>query len=494
MIFSVLANNETALFELGSMDCIVVGVYGDELSAIAKQIDELCEGIISQVIQFKELGEAPGETLILYSAGAVATRRIMLVQLGPVGKLTLNRSHKAALSAGKALLKARCHNVAWCLTEHTEHADLLKQSVLALHESDYRFSGFKTEDGDVPNSFANVALLVQPDAEHQVTRSLMRADALGRGVRLCRDLGNLPPNVCTPAYLASAAVQLADCENVETEVLEQAEIEALQMNAFLAVGKGSTEAPKLLTIRYSGASPDLAPIVLVGKGITFDSGGISIKPGEAMDEMKYDMCGAAAVLGTLKAAISMRLPLNIYGVIPACENMPSGDALKPGDIITSMSGKTIEVLNTDAEGRLILCDTLTYVERFNPSAVIDVATLTGSCLMALGDVHSGLFAREQGLADDLLAASKASGDTVWQMPMDEVYHEGLKSNFADLQNIGPRPAGAVTAACFLENFTRKYPWAHLDIAGTAWEGGSKKGATGRPVKLLTEYLLSQCQQ
>jgi leucyl aminopeptidase len=311
------------------------------------------------------------------------------------------------------------------------------------------------------------------------------------GMNLAKDLGNLPPNICTPTYLGKAAQGLSKKTSLKVEVLGRKQIEALGMGSFLSVAQGSDTPPQFIVMRHQGGKAGEAPIVLVGKGITFDTGGISLKPGEAMDEMKYDMCGAASVIGTMYATALMKLKKNVIGVIPTCENMPSGRATRPGDIVKSMSGQTIEILNTDAEGRLILCDALTYVERFKPKAVIDVATLTGACIIALGHVHSGVFSDDQGLVDALTKAGHTSLDTVWRLPLDAAYHEQLKSNFADVANIGGRPAGSVTAACFLSRFTEKYKWAHLDIAGTAWKSGAAKGSTGRPVPLLVNYLLEQ---
>jgi len=339
-----------------------------------------------------------------------------------------------------------------------------------------------------------IALAVAAGDAAQARQSLAEAVALSNGMELTKDLGNLPGNVCTPTYLANTARKLAKDYKLGIEVLDRKQLEALKMGSFLSVTNGSDEPPKFIVLKHMGGKAKDAPTVLVGKGITFDTGGISLKPGLGMDEMKYDMCGAASVLGTFRAIAELQLKLNVIGVIPTCENMPSGRATKPGDIVTSMSGQTIEVLNTDAEGRLILCDALTYVERFKPAAVVDIATLTGACIVALGHHNSGLFTRSDDahdkLAADLLAAGKASGDTAWRMPIEDAYQEQLKSNFADIANIGGQPAGSVTAACFLERFTKKYTWAHLDIAGTAWKSGAAKGATGRPVPLLTTYLLN----
>ena len=311
------------------------------------------------------------------------------------------------------------------------------------------------------------------------------------GMNLAKDLGNLPPNICTPTYLGKAAQGLSKKTGLKVEVLGRKQIEALGMGSFLSVAKGSDTPPQFIVMRHQGGKVGEAPIVLVGKGITFDTGGISLKPGEAMDEMKYDMCGAATVLAALDFAARERLRLNVVGLIPTCENMPSGRAARPGDIVTSASGQTVEVLNTDAEGRLILCDALHYARRYHPAALVDIATLTGACVIALGHVASGLFANKDSLARDLLDAGEEAIDRAWQMPLWEDYQEQLKSNFADMGNIGGRAAGSITAACFLSRFTKKFDWAHLDIAGTAWKSGGDKGATGRPVPLLTHYLLQR---
>ncbi len=314
--------------------------------------------------------------------------------------------------------------------------------------------------------------------------------AIASGMALTRMLGDMPSNVCTPTYLAETAQGLAEKFGLKCEILEESDMSALGMGSLLSVSKGSIEAPKLISLSYTGNGA-AKPIVLVGKGVTFDSGGISLKPGAGMDEMKYDMCGAAGVLGTMHAVAEMKLKVNLTIVVPTVENMPAHNASKPGDVVTSMSGKTIEILNTDAEGRLILCDALTYVVKFNPEVVIDTATLTGAVIVALGKHHCGVMANDQDLADDLIAAGKTALDTAWQLPLDDEYDELLKSNFADMGNIGGREAGTVTAACFLSRFTKDYRWAHIDIAGTAWISGAKKGATGRPVPLLTQYIMNQ---
>ena len=322
----------------------------------------------------------------------------------------------------------------------------------------------------------------------------MCSSDLGLGVNLARELGNLPGNICTPTYLARQAAQIAsDYKNIKATILEQKDMEKLAMGSFLSVAKGSREAPKLIMLEYTGADKNEPPHVLIGKGITFDSGGISIKPGQAMDEMKFDMCGAASVLGTMKTIAELQPKLNVVAIVPSCENLPDGNANKPGDVVTSMSGQTIEILNTDAEGRLILCDALTYSEKFKPASVIDVATLTGACVVALGKHPAGLLGNNDELIDDIKQAANTSCDRVWQLPLWEDYQEQLKSNFADIANIGGPGAGTITAACFLSRFAKKLKWAHLDIAGVAWESGNNKGATGRPVALLSQYLLDRCK-
>jgi leucyl aminopeptidase len=363
--------------------------------------------------------------------------------------------------------------------------------VAAARESAFRTDELKSTKDENGSGPATVALLLGARSAH-VDAALKQGVALANGMDLTKRLGNLPGNVCTPTYLGEQAKKLGKEWKLEVEVHDRKGIEKLGMGSFLSVTNGSAQPPRLIVMKYQGAAKNELPTVLVGKGITFDTGGISLKPGASMDEMKFDMCGAASVFGTLRAVAEMKLKINVVGVVVACENMPSGTATKPGDIFTSMSGQTIEVLNTDAEGRLILCDALTYAERFKPAAVIDIATLTGACVVALGDVNTGLFATDDALAADLLQAAKTAVDPAWRMPVEDEYQDQLKSNFADMANIGaPGKAGAVVAACFLARFTKNYRWAHLDIAGTAWKSGANKGATGRPVPLLAHYLMDK---
>lgn len=357
---------------------------------------------------------------------------------------------------------------------------------IAVGEAVYCFDKFKKDSKPVLLEKINYQTV------HPVNNHLTKAEAIIYGMNICKDLGNAPGNICTPAYLASSAAKIANDLGASARIINETEIQEMGMNALLSVAQGSTAGAYLIELQYHGASNNEdKPVVLVGKGITFDSGGISLKPGAAMDEMKFDMCGAASVIGTFAAAVKLKLPLNLVAIIPTCENMPSGNAVKPGDIVQAMNGLNIEVLNTDAEGRLILCDALTYAERFQPKAVIDVATLTGACIIALGHVAQGVLGNNQQLIDQLLQAADSINDKTWQLPLFEEYKEQLKSNFADLQNIGGRPAGTITAAAFLSYFTESYSWAHLDIAGTAWNSGNNKGATGRPVPLLLEYLIQQ---
>lgn len=357
---------------------------------------------------------------------------------------------------------------------------------IAVGEAVYRFDTFKKDTKPIKLEQVNYY------TSQEVNEYLIKAEAIVYGMNICKDLGNAPGNVCTPSYLASTAARIAENVGASARIMSTAELQEMGMNALLAVAQGSTAGAYLIELQYHGApESDEKPVVLVGKGITFDSGGISLKPGAAMDEMKFDMCGAASVIGAFAAAAKLKLPLNLVAVIPTCENMPSGNAVKPGDVVKAMNGLSIEVLNTDAEGRLILCDALTYAERFQPKAVIDLATLTGACIIALGHVAQGVLGNNQPLIEQLLEAANNINDKTWQLPLFDEYKEQLKSNFADLQNIGGRPAGTITAAAFLSYFTKSYSWAHLDIAGTAWHSGSNKGATGRPVPLLVEYLLQQ---
>ena len=472
--------------------CVVVGVYQDQsLSASAKALDQASGGQIRQALKSGDLSGKQGSTLLLQGFSNQAAR-VLLVGLGSEKTLAKNTYLEIIRAAWKTLSTTGATDALWCLQEAPVNASDLgwkvRNTVLLAHAADYRCDQLKSTADNTASTLKSILFPVEKTHLKTTEITLQHAQAEAHGIALAKNLGNLPSNLCTPTYLANQAKSLGKQFKLTVQVLEKKQMEALKMFSLLSVTKGSIQPPKFILIHYAGGTAKQAPVVLVGKGITFDSGGISLKPGEGMDEMKYDMCGAASVLGTLRAVAEMKLKLNLIGVIPTCENMPNGNASKPGDVVTSMSGQTIEILNTDAEGRLILCDALTYVERFKPAAVIDIATLTGACVIALGHVHSGLFSKDDSLASALLKAGQTSDDTAWHMPLDDAYQEQLKSNFADMANIGGRPAGSVTAACFLSRFTKAYTWAHLDIAGTAWKSGAAKGATGRPVPLLVEFL------
>ena len=498
MDFSIKAYDTKNPIASAKTGCVAVAVFENkQLSQAALGLDQ--SGEISAALKSGDITGKPGSTLLLRGVGGVAAARVLLVGLGSMDAI----SEKSFASAVGATLKvfstlgAADGIIAFPLTDVKERdaSWAVRCIVTAAHESVFRTDGQKSKKDPAPAGVRKLAIAAPATA--QLKSALAQAIAIANGMDLTKELGTLSANVCTPTYLAETAKKLGRDFKFEVEVLERKQLQALRMGSFLSVTNGSDEPPKFIVIKHLGGKPKDAPVVLVGKGITFDTGGISIKPGAAMDEMKYDMCGAASVLGTFRAIGEMGLKQNVIGIIAACENMPSGRATKPGDIVTSMSGLTIEVLNTDAEGRLVLCDALTYAERFNPAAVIDIATLTGACIVALGHHNSGLFTRSddkhEQLAADLLAAGKQAGDTAWRLPIEEAYNEQLKSNFADLANIGTPGGASVTAACFLENFTRKYTWAHLDIAGTAWKSGGAKGATGRPVPLLSTFLINRGQ-
>ncbi|MBS1171000.1 MAG: leucyl aminopeptidase [Burkholderiaceae bacterium] len=498
MDFSIKAPDKASALNAEKTGCLVVGVFENKkLPQLTTALDRA--GDIAAALRSGDISGKAGSTLLLHQTKGFAADRLLLVGLGKDGAIADKDFSQAASAIANAFttLGAKDAIVALPLSEVKERDSgwAIRQCVSAVHDKAYRSDTMKSKRDAAPQGVKKIALTVAVDAASGARTALAQAQAIAHGVALARDLGNLPGNICTPTYLAATARKLAKSHQLSAEVLDHKQIEALKMGSFLSVAKGSDEPPKFIVLKYQGGQAKEAPAVLVGKGLTFDAGGISLKPGAGMDEMKFDMCGAAAVLGTLQAVAELKLPQNVIGVIPSCENMPSGRANKPGDIVTSMAGQTIEILNTDAEGRLLLCDALTYTERFKPSVVIDVATLTGACVTALGHHNSGLFTRHDdahdALAEELLSAGKASGDTAWRMPIEDSYQEQLKSNFADIANIGGPPAGSITAACFLERFTKKYTWAHLDIAGTAWKSGAAKGATGRPVPMLTEFLIQR---
>ena len=485
---------------------IAIGVFTDGvLSATADAIDRASSGAVRAGIK-AEFTARVGATLVLRNLEGVAAARIVLVGLGKQAEYTPRTHARAEQAFAAYCVQARLTDATStlaaidCATAPVR--DRARSAAAACGEATYHYdASFGKPDLTARPKLKKLTLQFANAVDRvAATLGLTEGGALAQGMSLARTLGNLPGNICTPTYLGEQAKALGkQFKSLSVKVLDRKQIEALKMGSFLSVARGSVEAPRFIVLHYKGkpvaakrgAKAAAGPIVLVGKGITFDSGGISLKPAATMDEMKFDMCGAASVLGTLRAVAEIGLPGEIIGLIPTCENMPSGTANKPGDVVTSMSGQTIEILNTDAEGRLILCDALTYAERFKPSAVIDIATLTGACVVALGKVNTGLFASDDALAEALLAAGKQSMDTAWRLPLDDAYQEQLKSNFADMANIGGQPGGAVTAACFLARFAKAYHWAHLDIAGTAWRGGGEKGSTGRPVPMLLQYLINQ---
>jgi leucyl aminopeptidase len=476
--------------EKAKAGCAVLGIYSEkELTAPARRVDQASKGAVRAALG--DFSAKAGATLLLRGLAGVAAERVLLVGLGERAKFGEAAYRDAVRGAGGALRELGAKDAVFFLADIRVGARPLswnvRHAVLGLREAFYRFEQMKSGKKAPAHALAHVVLPL--GSNEQVQQAVREAAATADGADLARTLGNLPPNVCTPGYLAEEAKKLARQYKLAVEVLERRDMEKLGMGALLAVTSASHQPPKLIVLRYSGAAKGKKPVVLVGKGITFDTGGISLKPAGEMDEMKFDMSGAGSVLGAMRALAGMRAPVNVIGVIPTCENMPGGRATRPGDIVTTMSGQTVEILNTDAEGRLILCDALTYSERFDPDVVVNVATLTGACVIALGHVASGLFANDQKLADEVIAAGEDAWDRVWQLPLWDDYQEQLRSNFADFANIGGRPGGSITAACYLSRFTRKLRWAHLDVAGTAWKSGREKGSTARPVPLLVRFVL-----
>jgi leucyl aminopeptidase len=477
--------------------CVVAGVFESRrLSEAAKAIDRATKGRIAAILRQDDLEGKLGSTLLLHDLPGIAATRVLLVGLGREEDFGPKQYREAVRAAVRALSESGASDVLLYLAElPVKGSDAAWKAMhLASVAGDtvYRFDQLKSKkDSKRRQAKLGLGLIEKPSAD--VARALERGSALAAGMSLAKDLGNLPSNICTPSYLAGQAQELARDYKLKCQVLEEKDMEKLGMGALLSVTKASREPAKLVVLQYQGGAKKNKPVVLVGKGITFDTGGISLKPAAEMDEMKYDMSGAGSVLGTIKAVAEMGLAVNVVGIIPTCENMPGGNATKPGDVVTSMSGQTIEILNTDAEGRLILSDALTYAERFDPAAVVDIATLTGACVIALGHVASGLYANDEELAHELLAAGQAAWDRAWHMPLWDDYQEQIKSPFADMANIGGRPAGSVTAACFLARYAKKYKWAHLDVAGTAWRSGKDKGSTARPVPLLTMFLINRAE-
>jgi len=474
---------------------LVLAIGEDQqLGAQAQAVDVASQGALSALLKRGDLAGKPGQTLLLQGLPNIKAERVLLVGRGKEDSLPTRQFRKVLGAAFGVLKELGGGDAALALDDlQVKERDAYGRARLAtecLADGNYVFDRFKSEKAK-PRKLKKVTLLTADTAAAE--RAAAHARAIAAGMALTRDLGNLPPNLCHPSFLAEQAEAMAgQYKDLKVEVLNEKKLRELGMGAFLAVAQGSEQPPRLVVLQYQGAKKSEQPYVLVGKGITFDTGGISLKPGQGMDEMKYDMCGAASVLGTFKAVLELGLPINLVGLLACAENMPSGRATRPGDIVTTMSGQTVEILNTDAEGRLVLCDALTYAERFKPRAVVDIATLTGACVVALGAHTTGLLGNDDALARELLSAGQQADDRAWQLPLFDDYQEQLDSPFADIANIGGPKAGTITAACFLSRFTKAYPWAHLDIAGTAWiSGGKEKGATGRPVPLLTQYLLDR---
>ncbi len=478
--------------------CAVVGVYeGGELGSAARRIDVQMNGLIRKLHGDGDFSAKLGDVLLLPSPPGSASARVLLIGLGNRSNFGRKQYRKALQSTVQSLGKTGAQDaVVYLALEHVADLDV-QYRARAVAEifcaQMYKIPDLKTgAKPKAPRVSSVMVAVADARALKAATEGLRIGAALGSGLALSRDLANLPANICTPTYLGNRAQALAkEFPAVKTKVLDENGIKALKMGAFLAVTQGSDQPPRLIVCEYHGAKKSAAPICLVGKGITFDSGGISLKDPPGMDEMKFDMSGAAAVLGTMRAVVELKLPVNLVVIIATCENMPGGGAVKPADIVTTMSGQTVEILNTDAEGRLILCDAITYSRRFKPAAVIDVATLTGACIVALGNHFSGLMSNTEALADELKSAGIRADDRAWRLPIGEEYVEQLKSNFADIANVGGREGGACTAASFLSKFAKDLEWAHLDVAGTAWLGGAQKGSTGRPVPLLLDFLINR---
>ncbi len=480
-----------------AVDCVVVGVYRrGKLGVAASEINTTSKGHISNLIKSGDVSGDAGRVAVLNNVPGVRASRLVVVGLGKSGGLNASSFRKAVATATRAISNTKTKQILNCLTlEPVANCGiyyLARHSVESISDTLYNFDQMKSgrKKAAMPLNTIGFAIAKRGDAT-KATRGAEHGDGISAGVALAKDLGNLPANVCTPSYLARVAKKLANGNGkLSARALNETEMKKLGMGSLLSVTAGATEPGKLIVMQYKGAGSD-KPVVLVGKGVTFDTGGISLKPGAGMDEMKFDMCGAASVIGTMAAVSKMKLPINLTVVVPAVENMPAGNATRPGDIVNSMSGQTIEVLNTDAEGRLILCDALTYSKRFKPAAIIDVATLTGACVVALGHHRCAIYSNNDDLRNEIFASSNSSQDLGWPMPLGEQYAAQLKSNFADMANIGGPGGGSVTAACFLEKFVDDMTWAHLDIAGVAWRSGAQKGASGRPVSLLSEFVLSR---
>ncbi|TIH09584.1 leucyl aminopeptidase [Pseudomonas leptonychotis] len=469
---------------------------GRTLGETATAIDTACAGAISALLKRGDLAGKLGQTLLIHNLSNLKAERVLLVGTGKDNELSDRQLRKIIASVYSTLKPLGGSDAVLALDDlQVKNRDTYGKTRLmveSLADAGYCFDRFKSQKAEA-GALKKITLLSDKAGLADAQRASTHAQAIAAGMAFTKDLGNMPPNLCHPSFLAEEAKVLGKTyKNLKVDILDEKKLKELGMGAFLAVAQGSDQPPRMIVLNYQGGKKTEKPYALVGKGITFDTGGISIKPASGMDEMKYDMCGAASVFGTLKAVLEMQLPINLVCVLACAENMPSGGATRPGDIVTSMSGQTVEILNTDAEGRLVLCDALTYTERFKPQAVIDIATLTGACIVALGSNVSGLMGNNDELVQQILGAGLSADDRAWQLPLYDEYQEQLDSPFADIANIGGPKAGTITAGCFLSRFTKNYHWAHLDIAGTAWiSGGKDKGATGRPVPMLTQYLLDR---
>jgi leucyl aminopeptidase len=479
--------------------CVVVGVYeGGKLSPAAMELDTASGHALVEALRRGDLEGELGTTLLLTTIPNAAAERVLVVGLGPEREFVESGYHTSLGAATKTLRTTGAAEATLCLNQlpvnDRDGAWKIEQAVLAVLDGMYRFDKLKSEPPKQKRALQKVAFYVADRSENSAAEAAIdRAVAIADGITLAKDLGNLPGNVCTPTYLAEQARELGTQHGFQVTILDQKDIEKLGMNAFLAVARGSRQPPKLIVMEYHGGAREALPVVLVGKGITFDTGGLNIKSRSDMEEMKFDMCGAASVFGALRAAALMKLPLNVVVIIPAAENMPDGNAIKPGDVVTTMSGQTVEILDTDAEGRVVLSDALTYAEKYNPAVLVDVATLTGSIVSSLGEIATGVFSTSDALVREVLEAGDRAWDRAWHMPLWHEYQDTFKSNIADFANVGPRGDCAITAACFLSRFTKRYPWVHLDIAGTASKSGEDKGATGRPVALLAHFLAGRAR-
>lgn len=481
--------------------CLILGVFDSrKLSPQAQAVDDVSDGHLSAILRRGDLEGKLGQTLLLHSVPNTNCDRILLVGCGKEREFNVSNYQKISKKIIKILDETGTTDALNTLTMlNVKGQDLywkIRFSVEAANESLYRFDQLKSKKSEIRRPLKKVTFLIDSRADlPQSELAINQAEAISKGQNFTRDLANLPGNICHPTYLADQALALAEqYDSLQVNILDEAELKEMGAGAFVSVSQGSEQPGKMIAMEYMAGDKDDKPLVFVGKGITFDTGGISLKPGAGMDEMKYDMGGAASVYGMIKAVAEMNLPINVVGFIAAAENMPASNASRPGDIVTSLSGQTVEILNTDAEGRLVLCDALTYIEKYDPEIVIDIATLTGAVIIALGHEASGLMSNNSPLAHEIENASDMAHDRVWRLPIWDEYHTQLKSNFADFSNLGGRPAGSITAACFLAKFTKKYRWAHLDIAGTAWRSGARKGSTGRPVPLLTQIVLNRANK